>query len=78
MKKLGYIHHPYLPDGRSNFNSMIDNLKKPTLYVKEGSLQAGLTDSASIDASYQQAQGLVIPTALQNKPGTVHQMPRTD
>ena len=52
MYKLGYVLHPHLPNGRLNTTTDMDEGKKPRIYVKIGSLQSQITDSATISSSY--------------------------
>ncbi len=55
MAELGYVPHPGLHDGRVNTIIPLDG-GKPRLYVKPGSIQAGLTDNKAIVAAYTKAQ----------------------
>lgn len=57
MKSIGYDWHPNLKDGRVNNPIVMDENKKPRLYVKNGHhLALNLTSTIEIARAYQNAQ----------------------
>jgi hypothetical protein len=60
MQSIGYDLHPGLTDGRITTHSMIDDGKKPRLYIKAGHPAAELREAAIIATEYQRAQGAPI------------------
>lgn len=56
MDELGFVSHPGLPEGRVNTVIPIDN-GKPRLYVRKGSIQAGLVGGPTIVDAYIKGQG---------------------
>lgn len=56
LESLGYEQHPHLTGGRVNNNIAIDDGKKPYLYVKVGSEQAGIVGQVEIVKAYTDAQ----------------------
>jgi hypothetical protein len=61
LKRLGYVPHPGLSDGRVNNIVMPDN-SKPRLYVREQSPAFYLAGPVVIANAYQAAQGMSIPS----------------
>ena len=59
LQTLGYDWHPALYKGRTNNVIMIDDGKKPRLYIKNGHIHANLTNPAEVSRLYQEAQGVV-------------------
>lgn len=59
LKSIGYDYHPHLSDGRVNTPLLIDENKKPRLYIKIGSDLGKITTHADIVKAYLDAQ---IPT----------------
>jgi energy-coupling factor transporter ATP-binding protein EcfA2 len=57
LKKIGYVPHPGLIDGRASFIIDSDGKTRPTLYVKEDSPFKNLTDRLEIKKAYEGAQG---------------------
>lgn len=55
IEALGFVLHPYLPDGRAHGIVQPDN-GKPRLYVREGHLSLALTDGGAIAKAYTAAQ----------------------
>lgn len=55
LQRLGYDHHPHLPDGRVNNTVQPDNAK-PKLFIRLGHIVGNLTDAATIAKRYQQDQ----------------------
>jgi hypothetical protein len=56
LASMGYIPHPALKDGRVNNAIMIDEGKKPKLFIREGHPSAGIHGPAEVAAEYQRAQ----------------------
>ena len=67
IKELGYIKHPYLPDGRSP-KTIVEDGGTPYLYVKKGSLLCGLKDPDAVVAKYCADQGYTpgVPEGAKN------------
>ena len=59
LMSLGYDWHPALPRGRTNNPIVIDNGKKPRLYIKSGHIHANLNNPADVSRHYQEAQGVI-------------------
>jgi hypothetical protein len=55
LKRMGFIPHPALPQGRVHVDVMPDGAR-PRLYVKEGHPAASITTSALVAQTYSQAQ----------------------
>jgi primase-polymerase (primpol)-like protein len=56
LRNIGYEQHPGLKGGRVNSNIMIDDGKKPYLYIKIGSELGEIVGHAEIVRAYQEAQ----------------------
>ncbi len=58
LKQEGYIKHPALTNqGRATRAIMQENNNRSVIYVKSGSIQAGLTDGAQVTEQYTRDQG---------------------
>jgi len=68
LKAEGYIKHPALINqGRLTRTVMQEGGQRSVIYVKSGSVQAGLTDAADVTEKYLNAQGyLGLPAAQQS------------
>jgi hypothetical protein len=60
MQAIGYDLHAGLPGGRVNKAVLIDDGKKPKLFIKIGHPAASMTDGAAVALEYQRAQGAPI------------------
>ena len=59
LKTLGYDWHPGLNKGRTNSPIMIDDGKKPRLFLKIDHIASNLTDAWKISKAYEDAQGVM-------------------
>lgn len=57
MRSLGYDYHPALRDGRVNNVSIMDNGRKPRLYIKNGHINRNITSPAEVLRVYGADQG---------------------
>ncbi|MAB53451.1 DUF5906 domain-containing protein [Marinobacter sp.] len=55
LRRLGYVPHPHLPNGRA-VNRVQPDGSKSLLYVREGHLASSVTDTATIERLYTEAQ----------------------
>ncbi len=72
LQSLGYDWHPALKNGRANNAILIDDGKKPILFIKTGHIHANLSSPAEIARIYQESQGAQVqvaggPAAIFNK-----------
>lgn len=56
MRALGYDWHPALADGRVNNPIVIDDHKKPRLYIRKGHINVNLQTAAEVVKAYVDAQ----------------------
>lgn len=63
LKGIGYVPHPALTGGRVNNPIIMENNKKPRLYVKAGHPAESIESPAMVSTSYQQAQGYEVGTS---------------
>lgn len=56
LRALGYDWHPTLSDGRVNNPIVIDDNKKPRLYIRKGHISAALPTAADVVKAYVAAQ----------------------
>jgi hypothetical protein len=56
LRTIGYDWHPALPNGRANSMSVIDDMKKPKLFVKAGHPDADIKDAGEAFKAYERAQ----------------------
>ena len=66
LKTLGYDWHPNLHKGRTKSPIMIDDGKKPKLYMKIDHPACSITDAHKIAQAYQDAQGVLGATTAAN------------
>lgn len=59
LKTLGYDWHPGLNKGRTNSPIMIDDGKKPRLFLQIDHIASNLTDAWKISKAYEDAQGVM-------------------
>jgi hypothetical protein len=59
-KRRREVIHPGLRDGRVNNPILIDDGKKPKLFIKCGHPSVTVRDAASVALEYQRAQGVPI------------------
>lgn len=73
LKAEGYIRHPALTNqGRLTRAVMQEGGQRSVIYVKSGSVQAGLTDGADVTEKYLSAQGyLGLPAAQPQTTGVI-------
>lgn len=70
LRSLGYDWHPHLTKGRATTPSMIDDGKKPKLYIKNGHIAGNIIDGGAISRAYIEAQGAATPTTAARAFGT--------
>jgi hypothetical protein len=63
MQSLGYDWHPALRHGRVNNPVMLDDGKKPRLFIKIGHLACNLESPVEVVNEYQKAQGSISMSA---------------
>lgn len=56
LESMGYAWHPALHQGRLNNSSMVDDGKKPRVFIKSGHLALNLKTPADVSRAYQEAQ----------------------
>lgn len=56
LQGMGYDYHTFLPDGRANTPVVIDDQKKPRLFVHKDNPDAKLTEPKDIVKAYEAAQ----------------------
>lgn len=57
LQSLGYDWHPSLPNGRVNNPILMDDGKKPRLFIKNDHININIEAPAEVARIYQQAQG---------------------
>jgi hypothetical protein len=61
LQSIGYDYPPALNNGRVNSPLIIDDGKKPRLFIKKGHLAANLENPSQVSREYQMAQGVPDP-----------------
>lgn len=74
MRTLGYDYHPHLRDGRVNNVSIVDNGRKPRLYVRTDSQHCAITAPAEVLRQYCADQG----DLLSNVAGGIPDVPKSN
>jgi len=64
LQSIGYDYHPALRDGRVTAPVMMDDGKKPRLFIKKGHLAANIQSVSEVSRAYQAAQGVAEAQAL--------------
>lgn len=60
LQGIGYDWHPALPQGRVNNPIIIDDGKKPRLFIPNGHINGQITAPAEVAKRYQDAQGRAV------------------
>lgn len=63
MRSLGYDYHPHLKGGRVNNGTMVDNGRKPRLYIKDGHINRNIESPADVARKYEADNGNVLEAA---------------
>lgn len=60
MRSLGYDYHPNLKGGRVNSPTMVDNGRKPRLYIRVGHINCNIVQPVEVARQYESDNGNVL------------------